>query len=406
MKKGCLFVCILFITVKYSYAQQQLFFAVQGMAGMGFGKAQQNGSVLKNRSIPWQLNTKLSLQYRVANRFAIETGLGNNSLIWKVKDVAFAQRYNDKFEAKFNNTIGHMSFFSSVQYIQPLGKFEFLYVQLGAGYHLYGSKTLSEQKDFTVDGVLEETTTMTTVYNNGAVYLEPEIGFQQFNYRSLWSAGIAFGINLNGNLFKSTYTATQANGNTIGSDELSASGNYVGINLRYNFSLMHKEAKEKTEKEEMVQKKKPKKEPKAPKPPKEEKNKEPKKEKVKIKLPPKDSVYKEPDGRDYKISKTMRVHVQTVQLKVWDHKTVDGDRINLLLNGNLLIENYKLVTTPKIIEVKLQEGINHIVLHALNLGEYPPNTAAVAVFDGKKWKRLILESDMDKSGALQLVYTP
>ena len=56
------------------------------------------------------------------------------------------------------------------------------------------------------------------------------------------------------------------------------------------------------------------------------------------------------------------------------------------------------------IQIELREGLNTFVLHALNLGKYKPNTAALNVFDGEKKHRIILESNMNESGTLQINY--
>ena len=43
-------------------------------------------------------------------------------------------------------------------------------------------------------------------------------------------------------------------------------------------------------------------------------------------------------------------------------------------------------------------------LEALNLGKYPPNTVAIIVSDGKKSKRIILNSNLKISEAINIVW--
>ncbi len=102
----------------------------------------------------------------------------------------------------------------------------------------------------------------------------------------------------------------------------------------------------------------------------------------------------------------MVVKSRFVKIMVWDNKEVDGDKINLSLNGDWILKDYTLTRKPKIIEVELKEGVNHIILYALNLGDIPPNTAAVAVNDNDKLQEILLESTLENCGALEIIYNP
>src|SRR5690606_13301563 len=97
---------------------------------------------------------------------------------------------------------------------------------------------------------------------------------------------------------------------------------------------------------------------------------------------PKDSIPKEIEGRAIEVTHKVAVTRKTVTIKVWDHQKVDGDRISLNLNGRWVLINYTLQKQQKVIEVELNEGTNVFVLHALNLGKYEPNTAAIIIDDG------------------------
>ncbi|MBT8186844.1 MAG: hypothetical protein HKP24_13485 [Croceitalea sp.] len=64
-----------------------------------------------------------------------------------------------------------------------------------------------------------------------------------------------------------------------------------------------------------------------------------------------------------------------------DHEYVDGDRVKIYLNGEVLEHNILLSGTYKGINVDLVEGFNRLDFEALNQGSSGPNTAQVIVTD-------------------------
>lgn len=91
---------------------------------------------------------------------------------------------------------------------------------------------------------------------------------------------------------------------------------------------------------------------------------------------------------------------------VYDGDKVDGDVISLQYNGVWLLRKYALSKTKKAIRLEIVPGAdNQLVLFAENVGQYPPNTAAITFFDGKQEKNLNLSSDLATCGALKFVFT-
>ena len=66
-----------------------------------------------------------------------------------------------------------------------------------------------------------------------------------------------------------------------------------------------------------------------------------------------------------------------------DHEYVDGDRVKILLNGEVVEFNVLLSGSFKGINVDLTEGFNRLDFVALNQGSSGPNTAQVVVTDDK-----------------------
>ena len=72
----------------------------------------------------------------------------------------------------------------------------------------------------------------------------------------------------------------------------------------------------------------------------------------------------------------------------------------------LCISLYRLLNLSFAFWKSAEEYNSHFQLYAENLGDIPPNTAAVQIKDGKKKRNVNLVSDYGKSGAVELIYVP
>lgn len=66
-----------------------------------------------------------------------------------------------------------------------------------------------------------------------------------------------------------------------------------------------------------------------------------------------------------------------LKLIIWDDGEVDGDQIDLTINGNKILDAYSPVAKKKEMELSLINPVNTISLKAVNLGVKPPNTAKI-----------------------------
>lgn len=66
-----------------------------------------------------------------------------------------------------------------------------------------------------------------------------------------------------------------------------------------------------------------------------------------------------------------------------DHEFVDGDRIKIWINGEVVDHNVLLTGSFKGINADLKPGFNRIDFEALNNGSSAPNTAQINVYDDK-----------------------
>jgi prepilin-type N-terminal cleavage/methylation domain-containing protein len=72
-----------------------------------------------------------------------------------------------------------------------------------------------------------------------------------------------------------------------------------------------------------------------------------------------------------------------VKLNPFDHGNEDGDRIQFLLNGDVVDADHSLKILPgTFLSLTVKPGINSLVMVALNEGDSPPNTASLTITDG------------------------
>jgi hypothetical protein len=61
----------------------------------------------------------------------------------------------------------------------------------------------------------------------------------------------------------------------------------------------------------------------------------------------------------------------------------DGDRVNVLVNGEIVAENVLLRPGFTVLDVPMKVGFNKIEFVALNQGQSGPNTAQLRISDDK-----------------------
>jgi len=379
--KKILFVSLVYFIQVQVFAQHDFYIGAQTDLGVMNSPSFKN-KLLDNKTISPHIGGLISLNYRLYDIISIEVGAGQNWNNTRLRDPSFEQE-NEGFSVKFNNKNYYWSYYAALSGILRIGFTKtYLYGKLGYSSNIYGGETLEKSKSFAITRLaIDKTVSSTTTYTQSNYSLIPEIGVQQkITNRNLISAGIK--MNIGGeNALQGVYTIKDNVSGTSITDEISSLGNFVALTLRYDLLLHHIPKKEKAKK------------------------KKKKVEEVPVVTTPKPTVTP-PKVEDRKLIVThkIKVHSPKVKVMIWDHQTVDGDRVSINLNGKWIIENYTLEKKKYVFEVELKEGVNTFVLHALNLGKYKPNTAAIIVQDGAKRQQIILESDLNESGTLEINY--
>ncbi|MCB0639083.1 MAG: hypothetical protein KDC54_20780, partial [Lewinella sp.] len=117
-------------------------------------------------------------------------------------------------------------------------------------------------------------------------------------------------------------------------------------------------------------------------------------------ITPQTSQYTESTGREVQVDRVLRVRSESLRIKVWDNGIVDGDIVTLFLNGERIVEQYRVSKRKWSIPVDVHAGENLLILHAEDLGDISPNTVAVSIDDGVEEQVIILSSNLAESGAI------
>ena len=91
------------------------------------------------------------------------------------------------------------------------------------------------------------------------------------------------------------------------------------------------------------------------------------------------------------------------RLFIWDANIEDGDKIQLTINGNIILDNFKTTNKRKKIKYQLLEGENIIEIKATNLGTSPPNTSRIELVDSKIKYPIITQLELGKIAVIKVI---
>lgn len=94
----------------------------------------------------------------------------------------------------------------------------------------------------------------------------------------------------------------------------------------------------------------------------------------------KDKEEKPEYGKDMYLG-DIKTNSKTVTIQYRDHEYVDGDRVRIFVNGDIIVSSVRLEGTFQGFNLILQDGFNKIDFQALNQGSSGPNTAQLQILD-------------------------
>ena len=105
------------------------------------------------------------------------------------------------------------------------------------------------------------------------------------------------------------------------------------------------------------------------------------------------------DGDDF----TINWESNKLKLFIWDANQEDGDKITLIINGNIVLDGFKTTNKRKKIKFKLKQGENTVEIKAANLGTSPPNTSRIELVDSKTKYPIITQLTLEKSAIIKVI---
>lgn len=110
--------------------------------------------------------------------------------------------------------------------------------------------------------------------------------------------------------------------------------------------------------------------------------------------------------RDNDLVKTITTSAKEFKIELYDNGEIDGDRISVYHNNQLIVSNKLLTDKPITFTIKADENapLHEFVMVAENLGSIPPNTALMIVTAGENRYELFVTSTEKKNAVVKVQY--
>ena len=105
------------------------------------------------------------------------------------------------------------------------------------------------------------------------------------------------------------------------------------------------------------------------------------------------------DGDDF----TINWKGNKLRLFIWDASMEDGDKIQLTINGIIILDDFETTNNRKMIKYKLEDGENIIKIKSTNLGTSPPNTSRIELVDKKTKYPIITQLKLGKTAIIKII---
>ena len=112
--------------------------------------------------------------------------------------------------------------------------------------------------------------------------------------------------------------------------------------------------------------------------------------------------------REKPLTREIQVNNSTLRLELYDNGEIDNDSISVFFNDKMILPGSKLDLAPIKLTIQLDSSMaySELSMFALNLGNIPPNTALLVLYDGNMRYEVFLSSDLNRSATLRLRKKP
>ena len=109
-------------------------------------------------------------------------------------------------------------------------------------------------------------------------------------------------------------------------------------------------------------------------------------------------------NREKEITRVIEVNNSTLRMEIFDNGEIDNDSISVFFNNAMILAESKLDLTPIKLNIQLDSTLdyNELGMLAVNLGNIPPNTALLVLYDGPIRYEIFLSSDLSRSAVLRI----
>ncbi len=108
------------------------------------------------------------------------------------------------------------------------------------------------------------------------------------------------------------------------------------------------------------------------------------------------------EKRTVKDTKVIPVKSNTIKLELYDDGDIDNDIVSVFFNKALIVDKKPLTAKSYSFTLKLEPGkSNELILYADNLGNIPPNTALMVIYDGISRYEVRLSADLKNNASVR-----
>ncbi|MFM7357047.1 MAG: hypothetical protein ACKO1T_00575 [Sediminibacterium sp.] len=108
--------------------------------------------------------------------------------------------------------------------------------------------------------------------------------------------------------------------------------------------------------------------------------------------------------REKEITRVLEVDHDTLRLELYDNGQIDGDTVSLFQNNRLLLDKARLDIIPMaaVMHIDTLLPYDELAMFAHNLGNFPPNSALLVIYDGKKRYEIFLNSSLSSTATIRI----